>query len=490
MGSTALSRALLCRRIVPHVQWQRWQSAPAGGWERGHHPPKGMTGSEDPPKVLAGSEDSPKVLAGSEDPPKVLAGSEDPPKVLAGSEDPPKVLVGSEDPPKVLAGSEDPPKVLAGSEDPPKVLAGSEYPPKVLAGSEDISKLLEGSEDITKALEMSEVDLTPARRSPTNSTVLLFPGQGSQQVGMARALLNYPNVRTMFDAAHKVLGYDLLELCLHGPEEVLSRTVHCQPAVFVTSLAATEKLSHEDPTAIDNCVAVAGFSVGEFAALVFSGALDFTEALYAVKARAEAMQRASDAVPSGMLSVIGRPHSKYNVACAEAREHCKSIGLENVVCDVANYLFPDGRVIAGNIEALQYLQRNSRKYHFLRTKMLPVSGAFHTPLMAPAMEPLQKALKNLEFKQPYVPVYCNIDGKRYKHASVISKLLVKQLVSPVKWEQTMHAIYERKKGVDFPRTLEMGPGRQLGSILKSCNFKAWKYYQNVDVFEKEESPET
>ncbi|KAM8974065.1 malonyl-CoA-acyl carrier protein transacylase, mitochondrial [Pelodytes ibericus] len=347
---------------------------------------------------------------------------------------------------------------------------------------QDVLKALEGS-DLSKVLEESETDPAPARRPPSNSTVVLFPGQGSQQVGMARGLLKYPNVRTMFSAAHKVLGYDLLDLCLRGPEEVLSRTVHCQPATFVTSLAATEKLSQENPTAIDNCVAVAGFSVGEFAALVFAGALDFTEALYAVKVRAEAMQKASDAVPSGMLSVIGRPQAKYQLACAEARDHCKSLGLNDAVCDVANYLFPDGRVIAGHIEALQYLQNNSRKYHFVRTKMLPVSGAFHTRLMEPAAEPLQKALKKLDFKQPYVPVFCNVDGKRYRHASLIHQLLAKQLISPVKWEQIMHAIYERKKGTDFPQTYEVGAGRQLGTILKTCNTKAWKQYQNVDVFE-------
>ncbi|KAM4748694.1 malonyl-CoA-acyl carrier protein transacylase, mitochondrial [Rhinophrynus dorsalis] len=353
----------------------------------------------------------------------------------------------------------------------------------------------EKGDDVSKLLEESEVEGAedkpprPPRRDPAESTVVLFPGQGSQVVGMARGLLKYPNVRTMFNAAHKVLGYDLLDLCLHGPEEMLNKTVHCQPALFVTSMAATEKLSQENPEAIERCVATAGFSVGEFAALVFAGSLDFTEALYAVKVRAETMQQASEAVPSGMLSVIGRPHSRYNFACLEAREHCKSLGLEEPVCEVANYLFPDGRVIAGHVEALQYLQNNSRKYHFLRTKMLPVSGAFHTRLMNPATESLEKVLKTLDFKQPYVPVYCNVDGKRYRNASVIHRLLAKQLVSPVKWEQIMHEIYERKKGMNFPKTFEAGPGRQLGSILKICNLKAYKSYRNVDVFEEDKSPE-
>ncbi|KAE8613138.1 hypothetical protein XENTR_v10007589 [Xenopus tropicalis] len=346
---------------------------------------------------------------------------------------------------------------------------------------------------IPKMLEEAEVEGTEEgpprdpRRPPKSSSIVLFPGQGSQQVGMAKGLLQFPNVREMFAVAHKVLGYDLLELCLRGPQETLNRTVHCQPAIFVTSLAATEKLSQEDPEAVESCVAAAGFSVGEFAALVFAGALEFTEALYAVKVRAEAMQEASELVPSGMLSVIGHPQTKYSVACAEAREHCRSLGLEDPVCEVANFLFPDGRVIAGHIEALKYLQSNSRKYRLLRTKMLLVSGAFHTSLMEPAAAPLYKALKSLHFKQPYVPVYCNVDGKRYKRAANIHQLLAKQVVSPVKWEQTMHAIYERKKGTDFPRTFEAGPGKQLGSILKKCNLKAWHSYRDVGVLEEQES---
>ncbi|MGH0170286.1 UNVERIFIED_CONTAM: hypothetical protein FKN15_059005 [Acipenser sinensis] len=107
------------------------------------------------------------------------------------------------------------------------------------------------------------------------------------------------------------------------------------------------------------------------------------------------MQNASDVVPSGMLSVVGRPESKYNYACLEARNHCKTLGVENPVCVVANYLFPDGRVIAGHLQALEFLQKNSRKFNFLRTKRLPVSGAFHTALMEPAVESLTSVLKKL-----------------------------------------------------------------------------------------------
>uniref|UniRef100_U3DAU7 Malonyl-CoA-acyl carrier protein transacylase, mitochondrial n=1 Tax=Callithrix jacchus TaxID=9483 RepID=U3DAU7_CALJA len=321
------------------------------------------------------------------------------------------------------------------------------------------------------------------RRMPGQYSVLLFPGQGSQVVGMGRGLLSYPRVRELYAAAHRVLGYDLLELSLHGPQEDLDRTVHCQPAIFVASLAAVEKLHHLQPSVIENCVAAAGFSVGEFAALVFAGAMEFSEGLYAVKIRAEAMQEASDAVPSGMLSILGQPQSKFNLACLEARKHCKSLGIENPVCEVSNYLFPDCRVISGHLEALRFLRKNSSKYHFRRTRMLPVSGAFHTRLMEPAVEPLMQVLKAIDVKKPLVSVYSNVHGHRYMHPTHIQKLLAQQVVSPVKWEQTMHAIYKRKKGSEFPKTFEVGPGQQLGAILKSCNLQAWKSYSPVDVLQ-------
>ncbi|XP_039891388.1 malonyl-CoA-acyl carrier protein transacylase, mitochondrial [Simochromis diagramma] len=330
----------------------------------------------------------------------------------------------------------------------------------------------------------SEPAAAPQRRpkkDPSGCSVLLFPGQGSQFVGMGRGLLKYPNVKEMFTVAQKILGYDLLSLCLEGPEDELQKTVHCQPAVFVTSLAAVERLNQENPKAIEMCVAAAGFSVGEFAALVFSGAMNFAEALYAVKVRAETMQKASELVPSGMLSVIGRPQAQYNYACLQAKEHCKSLGMENPVCSVANYLFPDGRVIAGHQQALDFLQENSRRLKFMRTKTLPVSGAFHTELMASATEPLREVLRQVEVRRPEISVYSNVDGKRYMNESHVRRQLVKQLVSPVKWEQTLHEIYERTQGQHFPHTYEVGPGRQLGATLQKCNRKAYQTYAHVEV---------
>ncbi|XP_007079583.2 malonyl-CoA-acyl carrier protein transacylase, mitochondrial isoform X1 [Panthera tigris] len=354
-------------------------------------------------------------------------------------------------------------------------------------GAVNVAELLR---DATAAEEGPREAAARRRRPPGQCSVLLFPGQGSQVVGMGRGLLGYPRVRELYAAARSVLGYDLLELSLHGPQEALDRTVHCQPAVFVASLAAVEKLHHLQPAVIENCVAAAGFSVGEFAALVFAGAMEFSEGLHAVKIRAEAMQEASEAVPSGMLSVLGQPQSKFTFACLEAREHCKTLGIENPVCEVASYLFPDCRVISGHLEALQFLRKNSCKYHFRRTKMLPVSGGFHTRLMEPAVEPLARALKSVGMKEPLVSVHSNVDGNRYRHPKHIRKLLARQVVSPVKWEQTMHAVYGRRKGTEFPKTFEVGPGKQLGGILKSCNLQAWRSYGHVEVLEDPEDDGT
>ncbi|XP_063951003.1 malonyl-CoA-acyl carrier protein transacylase, mitochondrial-like [Lytechinus pictus] len=320
------------------------------------------------------------------------------------------------------------------------------------------------------------------RIDPAETSVLLFPGQGSQFVGMGRDLLKYPNVEDMFAVASEILGYDLLSLCVNGPVEELNRTIHCQPAVVVTSLAAVEKLKEEQPKAIENCVAAAGFSVGEFAALVFGGSISFEDAIHLIKLRAESMQLASEAVSSGMISVVGGKKARYKFICKEAENYCRNHhGIAHPVCKVANYLYPDARVLAGHTEALSFIKDMSRSFYLRAIKPVPVSGAFHTPLMSSAQEPISRALDAVAIETPVIGIHSNVDGKAYGSPKHVRKQLKKQVVEPVMWEQTMHCIYEREKGTPFPFTYEMGPGNQLGTILKRNNLKASNSYANVKV---------
>lgn len=273
--------------------------------------------------------------------------------------------------------------------------------------------------------------------------------------------------------------FDILKVCLEGPAEKLNSTRYCQPAVLVASLAALEKLKEERPGAIDECYATAGFSLGEITALIFAGSIPFDQGLKLVQVRAEAMQLASEAAAGGMATVLYGPDSKVGQACVKAKEWCIERGEENPECLVANYLYPHCKVVAGSAEALNFLESNARAFGLRRVKRLPVSGAFHTPLMEAAVEPFRKALNRIEISDPLISVHSNIDGQRYRNAEHIRKQLPKQIVRPVKWEQTLHILYERAQGEYFPRTFEVGPGKALTTILKQVNAKASDHAYNV-----------
>ncbi|XP_043241302.1 probable malonyl-CoA-acyl carrier protein transacylase, mitochondrial [Amphibalanus amphitrite] len=326
-----------------------------------------------------------------------------------------------------------------------------------------------------------------ARRSarpavdPRHTSVLLFPGQGAQRVGMTDRLLPFPLVADMFAEASDILGYDLLELCRRGPAPRLDRTEHAQPALLVTSLAAVERLRDERPRAVDSCMAAAGFSVGELAALTFSGALSFSAAVRLAHVRGRAMQLASELAPSGMMTVLCRPDARLGFACSLARRWCEERGLEAPQCAVASFLFPQCKVVAGHVEALDFIAERAAEFGLRRCTRLRVSGAFHTPLMAPAAEPLRAALADTRISAPRVPVYSNVDGRQYRSAEHVRRRLVEQLTKPVKWEQTMHVLYERSPGVPFPDTYECGPGDTLTAILKKVNAKAADSCNSVEV---------
>jgi len=286
----------------------------------------------------------------------------------------------------------------------------------------------------------------------------------------------------LYSIASKILGYDLLRICLEGPRDVLDKTVHCQPAVVVTSLAAVESLKQYNPWAIENCISAAGYSVGEYSALVFAGSLSFEDAIRLVKIRAEAMQKASEAVSSRMMTVHLTPEAKINFACLAARLYCtKELNMENVVCEISNYLYPGCKIISGNTEALEFIHLNASEFGISKTHYIPVSGAFHTRLMLPAKTALAKALSSVDMQDPIIPVHSNVNSFKYKSRTVIAKLLSEQLYSPVRWEQTMHVLYARPQGENFPFTFEVGPGRQLGAMLRKINSKAFEQYEAVAV---------
>jgi len=316
----------------------------------------------------------------------------------------------------------------------------------------------------------------------SGKSYILFPGQGLQFVGMGQKLLDVPAVKEMYSDASQILGYDLLKLCLEGPKSVLDETQYCQAATVVTSLAAVELLYNDKESAVENCLAVAGFSVGEITALIFSGAISFSEGIQLVKIRGEAMQAASQLTRSGMMSVFVGADSKLSFGLQVAEEWCRrEHQIENPVCRVANHLYCGAKVVAGNVEALDFLVQNKKDFNIKRTKRLPVSGAFHTPLMEPAVEPFREALIRTRISNPRIPVYSNVNNKVLTRAEEIKRTLPKQLVSPVKWESSMSAMF--KLGTDdiYPSVYECGPGSSLSAILNKVNGKAGKNCHHISV---------
>lgn len=220
-------------------------------------------------------------------------------------------------------------------------------------------------------------------------------------------------------------------------------------------------------------MATAGFSLGEVSALIFAGAIPFDKGIKLIQIRGEAMQIACDENPSGMATVIYGPDSKLGDAIAKAKEWCIERGIDNPECSIASYLFPHCKVVAGSIEALNYIEKNAKQFKLRKVKRLPVSGAFHTSLMELALDPYRDALKRVTLSKPLINVHSNVNGLPYMNASHIEHQLPKQIVKPVRWEQLLHVMYERPQGSSFPKTFEVAPGNSLTTILKQVNAKAW-----------------
>jgi [acyl-carrier-protein] S-malonyltransferase len=289
----------------------------------------------------------------------------------------------------------------------------------------------------------------------------LFPGQGAQVVGMAGALCQtLPAAKALFDWASSALGYDLLDVCVHGPAERLNATDVSQPAIFVASLAALEQLKVTEPDTFPTVAATAGLSLGEYTALVYAGAMTFDDGLKVVQARGRAMQAAAEAAPSGMVSVLGLEIPDIEVLLSEARPAGK--------LEIANYLCPGNTVLSGALPAIERVEQLAVDKGGIRTIRLAVAGAFHTDLMKPADERLAEALAGVTVLPPVVPVWSNVDAKPHTDPAEIRELLVRQVLSPVKWEDTLRSLLAN--GVD--RFYEIGPGRVLAGLLKRVNRKA------------------
>mmetsp|Transcript_70041 Transcript_70041/g.146028 ORF Transcript_70041/g.146028 Transcript_70041/m.146028 type:complete len:370 (-) Transcript_70041:33-1142(-) len=298
------------------------------------------------------------------------------------------------------------------------------------------------------------------------TTAFLFPGQGAQYVGMAGSLVEeVPRAKEMFDEASEVLGYDLLKFCLEGPKEKLDSTVISQPAIYVASLAAVEKLKLQEggQEAVDKAAVAAGLSLGEYTALCFAGAISFSDGLKIVKTRGEAMQAASEAAESGMVSVIGLDTEKVKALCAKASE------LAGEPIQIANYLCPGNYAVSGAKSACAKVAEIAKPDFKARmTVPLAVAGAFHTDFMGSAVEKLAQVLSEVEVVKPRIPVISNVDAAPHSDPAVIKEILTKQVTSPVMWEKTIAQMMER----DYEQGYECGPGKVVAGIVKRINKEA------------------
>ena len=342
-----------------------------------------------------------------------------------------------------------------------------------------------GAPDFTKNLGMTEMmpGATDSATAPQPARfAFLFPGQGSQAIGMLAddKLLELPAVAKMCEVAREVLGYDLREICVNGPKEKLDDTVYAQPALLLANLAALEKLKDQDPDVVNACDACAGLSLGEYAALVFAGVLSYEDAFKVVKARAEAMAAAAREGSHGMLSVVGLDDDALKTIVEESKNEVIA-SSPDCVLEITNFLFPQGRVLSGDKVALDVAQRRAQAAGAIKVAFLAVSGAFHTKRMESAKEALEKALSEVTFNAPRanVAIYSNVTGlpMTAKDADGVRASLATQLVSPVMWEQTLKNLIGDGKTKFF----ELGPNSQIKSMTKRVSLDVWREMKGVQA---------
>lgn len=290
------------------------------------------------------------------------------------------------------------------------------------------------------------------------ANAVVFPGQGAQKVGMGADFVERFSVaRELFEQAAEVLGYDLGQICLEGPDETLTLTKHCQPAIFLVSAAIIRVLEDEGKLDRESIAFTAGLSLGEYTALWFAGVLGFEDGLRLVARRGEAMQAASDAPPSGMISLLG--------ADLEVAEAIATEAAEGEVLSVANLLSPGQIVLSGTKTALARVPEMAKARGIRRAIPLNVAGAFHSALMAPAAETLVAALAETTINAPRIPVVSNVTGRPMSEPAEIRENLGAQVVKPVQWHQSMQHMID----AGVTEFIEPGPGRVLAGLLRKID---------------------
>jgi [acyl-carrier-protein] S-malonyltransferase len=287
-------------------------------------------------------------------------------------------------------------------------------------------------------------------------TYILCPGQGAQVVGMGKDFYDaFDDARKTFDQANEVLGFDLASICFTGPDDRLNKTDISQPAIFVTSIACyacakTKGLLEKDKPIY------AGLSLGEYTALHLAGVFDFETGLKLVAARGKYMQEAAVATPSSMVAIMGGDEASVTKLCEE------SAGGEVLV--PANFNAPGQIVVSGSRSACERILA-AATIAGLKAIPLVVAGAFHSPIMQSGADKMKAELDRVEFKPPQAPVFSNVTAELHTDSASIKKLLVDQIVRPVRWEQTMQKIAPEADA----RFIELAPGRVLTGLLKKIN---------------------
>jgi len=319
----------------------------------------------------------------------------------------------------------------------------------------------------------------PSKGKPPLPVAMVFPGQGSQYVGMLKDCMDLSRVKEMLEIAQDVTGEDLRKICLEGPEEKLSQTVNCQPIMFIAGLAAMEVMKKTNKEEVQRCQAVAGLSLGEYTAVCAAGVLDFEDCLRLVSIRAKAMQSATELVPQSMCSVAGFDRATLDKHIKEA----KSMELDpEPVCQIANFLFPVGFTVGGTKNTIDKLCQLAVKARALQARVVKVGGGFHTPLMAPAQQELSDAIDSMlpKMKPPRCAIYFNVNGKKVDAGTPpkeFADLMKRQLTNEVLWEPTIKQMI--MDGVrDF---YEVGPLKQLKSMIKRIDQDAFKRTENISV---------